>query len=290
MQLKPVDTTRYKPNQTNKQKTTHNPTQPTKKNPPNFSLSLRCELNLCLFSCFITKGCFCNPCVDILHIYVIPFMSNPCVFCKVWHTFFFFFQSKAITAQTFLCCEMTPSQPKPPSKNPCLHLVLRDLASCGWGWERATCLPLSKEMCNWGCQEYHQNIAEVVQCPSTGFPCKHIPVIASLQRFHLFFSSLAWYVLTESWSPYSSDKSSCLGWRFVILEGLFKIYTGNFSYSKVLMMYKLPDSVQDNWLSCCSLLYLWSKYVIKGELLAWECINTTDISWSNDTASICLST
>lgn len=33
MQLKPVDTTRYKPNQ---KKTTHNPTQPTKKKHPTF--------------------------------------------------------------------------------------------------------------------------------------------------------------------------------------------------------------------------------------------------------------
>lgn len=200
-------------NQTKKNNPQPNPTN--QKKTPNFSLSLRCELNLCLFSCFITKGCFCNPCVDILHmVYVIPFMSNPCVFCKVWHTFFFFFQSKAITAQMFLCCEMTPSQPNPPSKNPCLHLVLRDLASCGWGWERGTCLPLSKEMCNCGCQEYHQNIAEVVQCPSTGFPCKHIPVIASLQRFHLFSFFPLWHgmcslnleVLIPQTSPLALDE------------------------------------------------------------------------------------
>lgn len=26
------------------------------------------------------------------------------------------------------------------------------------------------------------------------------------------------------------------------------------------MMYKLLDSVQDNWPNCCSLFYMWSKY------------------------------
>lgn len=69
------------------------------------------------YSCFISKGCFCNPCVD------------HCTWC-MWHSSWVILvcfarfnikilcKSKGITAWMFLCCKITPSQSKFLHKTP----------------------------------------------------------------------------------------------------------------------------------------------------------------------------
>lgn len=186
-------------------------------------------------------------------------LSNPWVFCKV--------QSKNLLLIKRHCCsgvsvlQNNPQSIKTPSNNACLCFLLCNLVSCGRRWERRTCLPLSTKLCNFGCQWNLQNIAEVLQCPFSGFLCKYTSIIASsVAKFHFISSSLTQCALIESRKPYSSDNSSCLWWRFAILEGLCKIYTPNLSYLEILMTHKLLDSVPEIWPNCCSLFYVWSKY------------------------------
>lgn len=134
-------------------------------------------------------------------VYVTLFLSNPCVFCKV--------QRKNLLLIKRHCCsdvsvlQDNPQSIKIPANNPCLCFLLCNLVSCGRRWERRMCLPLSTKLCNFGCQWYFQNIAEVLKCPFSGFLCKYTSIIASsvakVSLNFLISDTVFTYWIEKSW-------------------------------------------------------------------------------------------
>lgn len=110
-------------------------------------------------------------------VFVTLFLSNPCVFCKVQH-------KNSLLIKRHCCSDLSvlqnnPQSIKTASNNPCLCFLLCNLVSCGWRWERRTCLRTFEHKTATLCQWYLQNIAEVLQCPFSCFLCKHTFIIAS---------------------------------------------------------------------------------------------------------------